>query len=448
MEKHNELQALFDAARNEKPVHTFDDTKDHFLRSVKGTVPTNEITKISLIKKLISMLVPVSIVGVVFSVFYFQEINTADNSPQETSTVQTAQVEFVDTLKSFSTESENIQQPKNSIATAPMPNSIQVPPVVVEQDSVAPQLQLNSVEREVETEKEAALPEKNPVQLDAAYQFPRLTPKEIEANHKQKNEMLKALEKMDKKVYAYIPSGTTKISEQQLSVQAFYMQRTEVTNLEYRTFLFDLLIQGRKEEFLTAKPTQSKWTEIVGVGSKEMEETYFSNDAFNNYPVVNVSREGAEMYCNWLTNELEKRNGDAKSMPLAKVRIPARAEWIYASSAGGEHYPYAWAGDAIRNNKACYLANHKPTDSTYVDDGAFYTAAVNSYLPNNFGLFNMSGNVTEMVWNDHQTKTPGTAGGGWMDDAEQLKIHAPDAYTEITDAHPNIGFRIVISHLN
>jgi formylglycine-generating enzyme required for sulfatase activity len=445
MEKHNELQALFDAARTEKPAHTFEETKDQFLRSVESHVQTNATKKISLIKKLISMLVPVSIVSIVISVFYFQEKNTVDTQSPQIVLTEPISEEFPDTLYVASSEKTSFHERKISTASSSLsdlkPKAANNPE---SNHEVFKSLKTRGPVEGKQSETGQPVPK---IHLEADFPFPRLTVKEIAANHKQKNAMLKALEKMDKRTYVFIPSGMIQLDDKSVSLHAFYMQRTEITNLEYRTFLFDLLIQGRKEEFLLAKPNQSKWTELTGEMNKAMEETYFSHDVFNNYPVVNISRKGAEMYCNWLSQELQKRIGGNSINPTRTVRIPTRAEWVFAASASGENLPYPWKGDAILNEKNCYLANHKPTDSTYSDDGASFTAAVNSYLPNSFGLFNMSGNVAEMVWNDLQTKTAGTAGGGWMDEAESLKIHAVDPYSGISEAHPNIGFRVVISHL-
>ena len=65
----------------------------------------------------------------------------------------------------------------------------------------------------------------------------------------------------------------------------------------------------------------------------------------------------------------------------------------------------------------------------------------------------MSGNVAEMVDNmdfkvidGRKTWTKigiGTAGGGWLESAEDIKIIAKDNYDGISLAHPNIGFRYV-----
>ena len=119
--------------------------------------------------------------------------------------------------------------------------------------------------------------------------------------------MIKKLMKFDKKVYAYVPSGSTVLKGKKVSIQAFHIQTTEVSNLEYRTYLFDLLIQGRKEEFLKAKPDQMRWSkEYPSAYVKPMEEHYFTHAAYDHYPVVAISREGAELYCRWLTEEANK----------------------------------------------------------------------------------------------------------------------------------------------
>jgi hypothetical protein len=278
------------------------------------------------------------------------------------------------------------------------------------------------------------------------YVFPKLSDEEIAANHKQKRIMLKSLEKIDKNVYAFIPSGVLKDGDSSASINAFYMQRKEVTNLEYRTFLFDLLIKDRKSDFLIAKPDQAKWTELAGYNTP-MEEQYFSHPAYNDYPVVNITREGAEMYCLWLYQEANEYLSTKKKPEVQKIRLPLRKEWIYAASAGGKTTKYPWIGDQVRNSEGCYLANYQPAKDNYFDDGGFYPVKVSSYLPNEFGLFNMAGNVAEMVYNDVSAKSFGTAGGGWMSTAEELELKGTDKHNGLKEAHPNVGFRIVFSFM-
>ena len=292
------------------------------------------------------------------------------------------------------------------------------------------------------------------------YIFPKLTEEEIKETARFKREMLRSLQKFDKKEYALIPSGTFAYQNDTVSIQSFYMAKKEISNKEYRTFLFDLIIQGRKDEFLIAKPDQSQWSE-GNVQHSKMEEYYFSHPAYDNFPMVNVSRAGAELYCRWLTQELLKFVGDKHLERYNDVRIPMHVEWVFAASAEGKQLPYPWDGIYLRNYKGLILANYRaylnPKDSLDLSascQALDITASVGSYFPNANGLFNMSGNVAEMVYHintdprvEIYTKEPGTAGGGWMNTAEEIKILAPDPYKGIVNAHRNIGFRIVMTTL-
>jgi formylglycine-generating enzyme required for sulfatase activity len=272
-----------------------------------------------------------------------------------------------------------------------------------------------------------------------------------------KKKMLKALAKHDKSNYTYIPSGSSSYKGKIFSVQAFYMQVNEVTNAQYRTFLNDLLIQNRKEEYKKAYPQEFQWSEKIEGDQSTMQKLYFTHPAYDDYPVVNITREGAEMYCMWLTLETRKSKYISNASALNDVRLPQRLEWVYAASGGKATNTYPWGGPSTQNAEKCYLANYNPDTTNMQADGAFYTAQTETYNPNDFGLYNMSGNVAEMVYGSTEITTksdlisfkndPGTAGGGWIDSAETLKIEGNDPYSGITEGHPNIGFRVVLTYL-
>jgi formylglycine-generating enzyme required for sulfatase activity len=289
-----------------------------------------------------------------------------------------------------------------------------------------------------------------PRRLLDEYHFPVLTEKEIKENHKHKKDMIKALLKREKSndLYVYVPSQTFSFYGKKVSAQAFYMSRYEVSNLEYRTFLFDLLIQGEKEKFLTAKPDQKLWLEVMSKGGEAMESQYFSHPSYNDYPVVNVSRSGAQAYCNWLTKETNKVLSEKGKSLINDLRIPQRAEWVCAAKGAKDDRIYPWDGETVLNAEGCYLANIKPGDSLYAADGALLTAKVGTYNDNEFGLYNLCGNVAEMVYDGYGTTQPnksGTAGGGWMNSPDEVKIEAPDNHPGVMDANPNIGFRVVMT---
>ncbi len=101
---------------------------------------------------------------------------------------------------------------------------------------------------------------------------------------------------------------------------------------------------------------------------------------------------------------------------LPEYRLPTEAEWEYAAAAlvgireynnyrGRKKYP--WEGEYTRSGKRAtrgdQLANFKQGKGDYggiagwSDDGADITAPVKSYPPNDFGLYDMAGNVAEWV---------------------------------------------------
>ena len=295
-----------------------------------------------------------------------------------------------------------------------------------------------------------------------------LTPELVRENNKRKQQMLKELYKMNKKHYAFIPSGSYRRSDKKVSVHSFYMQTTEVTVVQYRTFLYDLRIQGKKAEFLAAKPKQDAWKIIRGIEQKSymdpMVKLYFSHPAYDNYPVNNISREGARLYCKWLTEEFRKSAYGAKK-DIPDVRLPTDMEWEYAALGGAtSDYPkYPWGTNYPRDGRTgCFLVNYQPTDQDfgegeepangeklgYYSDGAFFTAKVTSYYPNEYGLYCLGGNVSEMIVQQEHNRKAGTKGGSWVSTLDELRIFGPDPFDGETNPDPEIGFRVVISYLN
>mgnify|MGYP002622068989 CR=1 FL=1 len=122
---------------------------------------------------------------------------------------------------------------------------------------------------------------------------------------------------------------------------------------------------------------------------------YFNHAGFDTYPVVGISWKQATAFCIWRSNLL---NDYLKSegQPLAMdYRLPTEAEWEYAARGGIEHGIYPWGGYYTRNNRGCFVANFKPLRGRYTDDGSVRTSSVSSYAPNEYGLFDMAGNVAE-----------------------------------------------------
>ena len=122
---------------------------------------------------------------------------------------------------------------------------------------------------------------------------------------------------------------------------------------------------------------------------------YFWHPAFNDYPVVGVTWHQANAYAQWKSEVEAPRKGEA---PF-EYRLPTEVEWEYAARGGIEGQLYPWGGFYTTNKEGCYLANFKPQRGRYGYDGGVRTVAVGSYDPNEFGLYDMAGNVAEWTNN-------------------------------------------------
>lgn len=442
MNQSQRLDDLFARAKASPTVHSFEQTSVQFIDSANALsvkIPGKK-TKLLSIKNL-SIMFAITVSAVLSWFLLTDSSDPKSNSPEPRPAIQEKVVEDpgLENKKTILKSVADDRQKKSQLTIVAsvsevMDNLIEVVSGQLKEEGLIPPV-LYGKSRS----------------LEEAYQFPVLTEEEIAANHKQKKAMLKALSKQDKKQYAYIPSGTFEYEGKTVSVQAFYMQKTEVSNLEYRTFLFDLLIQGRKDEFLKAKPDQHQWVAAFKDVGKPYEDHYFSHKAYNDYPVVNVSREGAEMYCKWLSQELSKYVGEEKQDEYNDVRLPQRVEWVKAASVEGKNI-YPWKGQYIRNSEGLVMANctyRSANDTTTTDksDNQDVLAPAKSYWPNEYGLYNMAGNAAEMVYDGENRQDPGTAGGGWRSSVEGVKILAPDSYKGIVTPLPTIGFRVVTTVL-
>lgn len=122
---------------------------------------------------------------------------------------------------------------------------------------------------------------------------------------------------------------------------------------------------------------------------------YFSHGGYNEYPVVGVSWEQANAFANWRTDYL-KRSLGKEGIYIEPYRLPTEAEWEYAARAGVDENMYPWDGDlTMSDDKGCFYANFKPMEGNYVKDGQLISSRVGTYAPNDFGLYDMAGNVSE-----------------------------------------------------
>ncbi|MFA6086866.1 SUMF1/EgtB/PvdO family nonheme iron enzyme [Mucilaginibacter sp.] len=147
---------------------------------------------------------------------------------------------------------------------------------------------------------------------------------------------------------------------------------------------------------VTVYPDTLVWLNDFSYAANEpMVEGYFSHPAYRNYPVVGVNWRQARAFTVWrtrLSDAYKHSRGQEGNLPFA---LPNDAEFEYAARGGRVGTDYPWGGPYIKNAKGCLLANFKPGRGNYTDDGGAYTVNVKSYFPNDFGLYNMAGNVAE-----------------------------------------------------
>ena len=168
----------------------------------------------------------------------------------------------------------------------------------------------------------------------------------------------------------------------------------------YREFNID---QNKWSEFKNIEiyPDTTVWYKDFAFSYNEpMHNDYFWHDAYNEYPVVGVSWEQAKAFAHWRTfyKNQNQRKARKNIQLVSEFRLPTEAEWEYAARGGIERAEFPWGGPYTYDEKGCFLANFKPERGDYAADQILYTAEVESYWPNDFGLYNMSGNVAE--WTD------------------------------------------------
>jgi formylglycine-generating enzyme required for sulfatase activity len=126
---------------------------------------------------------------------------------------------------------------------------------------------------------------------------------------------------------------------------------------------------------------------------------YFWHPSYDNYPVVGVTWDQARAFSIWRTQTLNNYLYSEGGSFVQDFRLPTEAEWEYAARGNLDLNMYPWGGMYTRNKEGCFLANFKPLRGRYADDGGDRTVAVGSYPPNEYGLYDMSGNVAEWTIN-------------------------------------------------
>jgi gliding motility-associated lipoprotein GldK len=110
----------------------------------------------------------------------------------------------------------------------------------------------------------------------------------------------------------------------------------------------------------------------------------------------------ANAFCYWRTKLWNQYRAGAKGeVNSEEFRLPFESEWEYAARGGRNNAVYPWGSYYLRNKKGCLLANFKPGRGNYPEDGGQYTVRAEAYFPNDYGLYNMAGNVSEWTFDSY-----------------------------------------------
>ena len=184
-----------------------------------------------------------------------------------------------------------------------------------------------------------------------------------------------------------------------------------------------------------------------------------------------MSWKQAVAFSKWRTHILDNYLSDREEPLHDQFRLPSESEWEYAARGGYDLAPYPWGGPYTTNDEGCFLANFKPRRGNYTADGGLRTVKVASYNPNNFGLYDMAGNVAEWTSNAYDESAFNFAhdmnfdftydaedsdpeilkrkvirGGSWKDISHFIQVGTRDYEFQDT-AKSYIGFRNVISFI-
>lgn len=191
-------------------------------------------------------------------------------------------------------------------------------------------------------------------------------------------------------------------------------------------------VQAAFGKWQAALPKKEVWKRELAYNDPFI-ENYFHHRGFDHYPVVGVSWTQANAYCAWRTEAVNKhlakkagksrnKNGE-ETLPIesgyavAEFRLPTEAEWEYAARGmvgtqstdfvQSSQRIYPWDGLSLLGTqgkwKGRYLANFKRGRGNYKgiageSDSNGATSEVYDYPPNDFGLYDMVGNVNEWVY--------------------------------------------------
>ncbi len=184
----------------------------------------------------------------------------------------------------------------------------------------------------------------------------------------------------------------------EVTLDPFWVDRYPVTNEQFQEFVektgyvteserfgwsFVFHLHIPREDYArlvdATAPGVEWWCKVNGASWKHPEGPDSSVEGREHYPVVHVSWNDADAFAQW-----------------AGKRLPTEAEWEYASRGGLEQQTYPWGNELTPNGEhLCNIWQGEFPHTNTAEDGFVGTAPAQSYPPNGYGLYNITGNAWE-----------------------------------------------------
>ncbi len=252
---------------------------------------------------------------------------------------------------------------------------------------------------------------------------------------KKDDDKKKQTKKQDK-----LPPGTTQIKDS-VYMDSLFIDEYEVSNADWEDCL-NYLIEHPKDSIKNEnmRPDSTVWDKM----DPQLALYYFHNPQYWDYPVVGISYQQAVNFCKWRTdrvNEYYKDYPEANPYPDAKYvyRLPTMKEWEMVAAGGRNADSLPYGQDSIWTKyKKKWV---KTFNSIYGNRDDLYSverttvAPVQSFFPNDYGVYNYIGNVAEMV------AEKGIAKGGGFD--SEIKYSTIQDIEKYTKPVPFLGFRCI-----
>ncbi len=232
----------------------------------------------------------------------------------------------------------------------------------------------------------------------------------------------------------FSPPGTI------LIIDSLFMDKIEISNEIWKEFIqsnMDEMLIG-SDEYIRLIPDSTISIKLKNYGKIKMKE-YFNDPRFDEYPVVGITYEQVLKFCEWRTKKVNELIKQRKNNPLIKLeyRLPTIHEWEIAAQGNLDSIKYPFGIDiyyTLDVNKYRSINCYYPemTSLNYIRKT---NDTLQNIKSNSYGLYNMLGNVCEMVFEK------GLAKGGHYDALlENCKIKETYTYSS---ANKWLGFRCI-----